>query len=170
MFTLPPSFQSLPLQRRFLILLPLPLAVAVALAWPQDQDAPCFPPVPTLAEQDLENPPGKPARSRKMILPRRDPFRPLNHPAPKKTAPVPANSPAGTAAPQPSKPTAPATPYRLLGILTVRGDKRALVAGPRGTVLIALGEALPGKGTITAFHSSSLECEGKALPVGEVWE
>lgn len=169
MFTLSPVLQSLPASRRLLILLSLPLAVAGALAWPQDEDTPYFPPVPTLAEQEWEIPPEKPSNSRKELLPRRDPFRPLNHPAPEKTLPAPAATYPG-AAPHKAAPAAPVMPHRLLGILTVKGEKRALVAGPQGTTLIAPGETLPGKGLVTAFHGSSLECNGQELPVGEVWE
>lgn len=169
MFTLSPVFQSLPASRRLLILLPLPLAVAGVLAWPQDEDAPYFPPVPTLAEQNWESSSEKPSNSRKEVLPRRDPFRPLNHPAPEKTLPAPAAAHPG-AAPQKAAPAAPVTPHRLLGILTVKGEKRALVAGSQETALIALGETLPGKGPVTAFHGASLECNGQELPVGEVWE
>ena len=162
MFTLSPVFQSLPASRRLLILLPLPLAVAGVLAWPQDEDAPYFPPVPTLAEQNWESPSEKPSNSRKEVLPRRDPFRPLNHPAPAAAHPG--------AAPQKAAPAASVTPHRLRGILTVKGEKRALVAGSQETALIALGETLPGKGPVTAFHGASLECNGQELPVGEVWE
>jgi hypothetical protein len=168
MFSLFPAFQSLSTSRRFLVLLPLPLALAGALAWPGEGEAPLFPPVPTLADQDGDRTPGKQAKTRKPVLPRRDPFRPLNHPAHKKELPAPAAVP--PAAPgKPVTSSSPASPYRLLGILTVNGERRALVASPRGTVLAALGEALPGKGPVTAFHSSSLECDGRELSVGEVW-
>ena len=169
MFSLFPAFQSLSTSRRLLVLLPLPLAVAGALAWPGDRDAPPFPPVTTLAAQEGERPTRTPMKNRKLVLPRRDPFRPLNHPAPRKEISPPA-------APSPATPgksatfSASATPYRLLGILVVKGEKRALVASPRGTVLAALGEALPGKGPVTAFHSFSLECDGQELSIGEVWQ
>lgn len=168
MFTLPPALQSLSPTRRLLVLLPLPLAVTAALAWPREQEEPYFPPVPTLAEQDGGFSLQKSAGSRKPVLPRRDPFRPLNHPLSRKTVSSP---PAATpeAAAKPAAPAAPAAPHRLLGILTVKGEQRVLVAGPQGTSLLAPGEELPGQGTITAIHSASLHCAEKELSVGEVW-
>lgn len=168
MFTLPPALQSLSASRRLLVLLPLPLAVTAALAWPREQEEPYFPPVPTLAEQEDRPSSQKSALPRNAILPRRDPFRPLNHPIPKKPAMAPAVS-APETVPKPAAPAAPSVPHRLLGILTVKGERRALMAGPRGTSLLAPGDELPGQGTITAIQASSLHCEEKELPVGEVW-
>lgn len=168
MFSLPSALQALPASRRLLILLPLPLAVTAALAWPQEKDEVYFPPVPTLADQEEGRTIHKQTDSRKAVLPRRDPFRPLNHPALRKSVqpPAPASS---EKAVKPAEPAAPAMPHRLLGILTVKGEKRALVAGPRGTTLLAAGEELPGKGTITSFQTSSLTCGEQELAVGEVW-
>ena len=168
MFSLPPQLQSLSLPRRLLYLLPLPLAFTAALAWPKAEEPSCFPPVPTLQERANDTPVQKAGSSQKISLPRRDPFRPLNHPPAQKTAAVPAAAPR-SAIPATTASAVSTAPYRLLGILTVKGEKRALAAGPQGTVLLAQGEILPGKGTITAFHTASLRCGEQEIPVGEVW-
>lgn len=168
MFSLLPQLQSLSLPRRLLFLMPLPLAFTATLAWPKAEEPPCFPPVPTLQERATDTPVQKAGSSQKVSLPRRDPFRPLNHPPAKKTAAAPAAAPTG-AIPATTASVVSTASYRLLGILTVKGEKRALAAAPQGTVLLAQGEILPGKGTITAFHATSLHCGGLKVPVGEVW-
>lgn len=168
MFSLSPQLQTLTLLRRLLLLLPLPLAVTAAVAWPKAEEPLCFPPVPTLQERATEVPVQKSGSSKRLSLPRRDPFRPLNHPPSKKTATSPSSPPAGTV-PVTAAPAGSTVPHRLLGILTVKGEKRALTTGPQGTILLAQGEILPGKGIITAFHTTFLRCGEQEVPVGEVW-
>lgn len=129
---------------------------------------PIFPPVPE--EETLSAP--LPARNtaKKSRPPRRDPFRPLDHPPALQPGPLkPAGEPAVPASFQPPAETVSSPSFRLLGILSVNGNRRALIATPKGTCLLAPGEQLPGKGTITHLQDNALCCGSTLLPIGEVW-
>lgn len=130
---------------------------------------PIFPPVP---EEEVQSAP-LPARNtaKKSRPPRRDPFRPLDHPPALHPGlpPKPAGDPAAPASCQPPAETVSSPSFRLLGILSVNGNRKALVSTPKGTCLLAPGETLPGKGTITHLQKDALYCGSNLLPVGEVW-
>lgn len=129
---------------------------------------PLFPPVPEEAV-----PPPLPAKRKvkKSSLPRRDPFRPLDHPP--SLQPGLSSKLDGTPTQLPSSPSTaasgPNSSFRLLGILSVNGNRKALVSTPKGTCLLAPGEPLPGKGTITHLQEDALYCGSNLLSVGEVW-
>lgn len=155
MFSLSQAVQSLSYPHRFLLLAPLPLILAGVLAWPRSDQSADFPPLP-VPEENAMHPTSKRLRNKKMTLPRRDPFRPLNHPASSKTA---TERNKGSQPPTPSsavQTASPSQPYRLLGILTVKGQRRALITGPEGTALYASGDPLPGLGSITELRPSAL--------------
>lgn len=130
---------------------------------------PDFPSLPALA--DAEGRTSKPEIRKPGRLPRRDPFRPLDHPslpASSKPPVVPAKVPV-PAAPAPAAPPAPAPRRRLLGILEHRGKRKALVALPEGTRLLGPGDPLPSQGIIRQVLPSALVCEEATLAIGEVW-
>ena len=124
---------------------------------------PDFPSLPALAEAEGRT--SEPEIRKPGRLPRRDPFRPLDHPslpASSKPPVVPAKAPV-PAAPAPAAPPAPAPRRRLLGILEHRGKRKALVALPEGTRL------LPSQVIIRQVLPSALVCEEATLAIGEVW-
>lgn len=169
MFSLPQAVQSLSHPRRLLLLMPLPLVLAGVLVWPRNEQDTPFPPLP-VPEETATHPDRKRRGTKKIPLPRRDPFRPLNHHAGFRPSAEKKNSPPPATPKAASQPVAPARPHRLLGILTVKGQRRALIAGPEGTSLYATGDALPVLGSITELRSTALCCNGRELSVGEVWE
>ncbi len=125
---------------------------------------PDFPSLPALAEAEGRT--SEPEIRKPGRLPRRDPFRPLDHPslpASSKPPVVPAK------APVPAAPPAPAPRRRLLGILEHRGKRKALVALPEGTRLLGPGDPLPSQGIIRQVLPSALVCEEATLAIGEVW-
>ena len=124
---------------------------------------PDFPSLPALAEAEGRT--SEPEIRKPGRLPRRDPFRPLDHPslpASSKPPVVPAK------AHVPAAP-APAARRRLLGILEHRGKRKALVALPEGTRLLGPGDPLPSQGIIRQVLPSALVCEDATLAIGEVW-
>lgn len=130
---------------------------------------PDFPSLPALAEAEGRT--SEPEIRKPGRLPRRDPFRPLDHPslpASSKPPVVPAKAPV-LAAPAPAAPPAPAPRRRLLGILEHRGKRKALVALPEGTRLLGRGDPLPSQGIIRQVLPSALVCEDATLAIGEVW-
>lgn len=169
MFSLSQAVQSLSYPRRFLLLAPLPLILAGVLAWPRSEQSADFPPLP-VPEESAMHPTSKKLRNKKIPLPRRDPFRPLNHPPSSKTAAERNKIPQPSTSSPAVQTASPAQPYRLVGILTVKGQRRALITGPEGTALYAAGDALPGLGSITELRSSALCCNSRELSVGEVWK
>lgn len=54
----------------------------------------------------------------------------------------------------------------LLGILTVGGSQKALIATPTATRLYQKGEIVAGSGRIEKMDSRSLICKGEKIPVG----
>lgn len=173
MFSLPFSFSSLPaLSSRLGLGLMLAAAgTGSALYLFPSPSLPDFPPLPALAEEETADPLKKPVRPKP--LPRRDPFRPLDHPvgtlAPGKkvpAVPIPSGIPAAPAASQP----APSLQVcRLLGILEMNGTRKALAALPEGHRLLGKGDELPGLGSITQVLPSALECGARQIRIGEVW-
>lgn len=130
---------------------------------------PDFPSLPALAEAEGRT--SEPEIRKPGRLPRRDPFRPLDHPslpASSKPPVVPAKAPV-LAAPAPAAPPAPAPRRRLLGILEHRGKRKALVALPEGTRLLGPRDPLPSQGIIRQVLPSALVCEDATLAIGEVW-
>lgn len=130
---------------------------------------PDFPSLPALAEAEGRT--SEPEIRKPGRLPRRDPFRPLDHPSlPASSNPpvVPSKAPV-PAAPAPAAPPAPAPCRRLLGILEHRGKRKALVALPEGTRLLGPGDPLPSQGIILQVLPSALVCEDATLAIGEVW-
>lgn len=130
---------------------------------------PDFPSLPALAEAEGRT--SEPEIRKPGRLPRRDPFRPLDHPslpASSKTPVVPAKAHV-PAAPAPAASPAPAARRRLLGILEYRGKRKALVALPEGTRLLGPGDPLPSQGIIRQVLPSALVCEDATLAIGEVW-
>lgn len=130
---------------------------------------PDFPSLPALAEAEGRT--SEPEIRKPGRLPRRDPFRPLDHPSlPDSSKPpvVPAKAHV-PAAPAPAASPAPAARRRLLGILEHRGKRKALVALPEGTRLLGPGDPLPSQGIIRQVLPSALVCEDATLAIGEVW-
>lgn len=130
---------------------------------------PDFPSLPALAEAEGRT--SEPEIRKPGRLPRRDPFRPLDHPslpASSKPPVVPAKAHV-PAAPAPAASPAPAARRRLLGILEHRGKRKALVALPEGTRLLGPGDPLPSQGIIRQVLPSALVCEDATLAIGEVW-
>lgn len=130
---------------------------------------PDFPSLPALAEAEGRT--SEPEIRKPGRLPRRDPFRPLDHPslpASSKPPVVPAKAHV-PAAPAPTASPAPAARRRLLGILEHRGKRKALVALPEGTRLLGPGDPLPSQGIIRQVLPSALVCEDATLAIGEVW-
>ena len=130
---------------------------------------PVFPSLPALAEAEGRT--SEPEIRKPGRLPRRDPFRPLDHPslpASSKPPVVPAKAHV-PAAPAPAASPAPAARRRLLGILEHRGKRKALVALPEGTRLLGPGDPLPSQGIIRQVLPSALVCEDATLAIGEVW-
>lgn len=130
---------------------------------------PDFPSLPALAEAEGRT--SEPKIRKPGRLPRRDPFRPLDHPslpASSKPPVVPAKAHV-PAAPAPAASPAPAARRRLLGILEHRGKRKALVALPEGTRLLGPGDPLPSQGIIRQVLPSALVCEDATLAIGEVW-
>ena len=130
---------------------------------------PDFPSLPALAEAEGRT--SEPEIRKPGRLPRRDPFRPLDHPslpASSKPPVVPAKAHV-PAAPAPAASPAPAARRRLLGILEHRGKRKALVALPEGTRLLGPGDPLPSQGIIRQVLPSALVCEDATLAMGEVW-
>ena len=130
---------------------------------------PDFPSLPALAEAEGRT--SEPEIRKPGRLPRRDPFRPLDHPslpASSKPPVVPAKAHV-PAAPTPAASPAPAARRRLLGILEHRGKRKALVALPEGTRLLGPGDPLPSQGIIRQVLPSALVCEDATLAIGEVW-
>lgn len=106
--------------------------------------------------------------------PRRDPFRPLNHPIYLEKKPVEEKIPVSPSRIPPENlavSPAPAAPlsYRFSGIITVDGHKKVLVTTPNGSLLAGEGDALPGKGTIQSITGNTLQCRGETIPLGERW-
>lgn len=173
MFSLPFSFSSLPAlpSRLGLGLMLAAAGTGSALYLFPSPSLPDFPPLPALAEEETADPLKKPVRPKP--LPRRDPFRPLDHPvgtlAPGKkvpAVPIPSGIPAAPAASQP----APSLQVcRLLGILEMNGTRKALAALPEGHRLLGKGDELPGLGSITQVLPSALECGARQIRIGEVW-
>ena len=130
---------------------------------------PDFPSLPALAEAEGRT--SEPEIRKPGRLPRRDPFRPLDHPS----LPASSKPPVGAAkahvpaAPAPAASPAPAPCRRLLGILEHRGKRKALVALPEGTRLLGPGDPLPSQGIIRQVLPSALVCEEATLAIGEVW-
>ena len=130
---------------------------------------PDFPSLPALAEAEGRT--SEPEIRKPGRLPRRDPFRPLDHPslpASSKPPVVPAKAHV-PAAPAPAASPAPAARRRLLGILEHRGKRKALVALPEGTRLLGPGDPLPSQGITRQVLPSALVCEDATLAIGEVW-
>lgn len=130
---------------------------------------PDFPSLPALAEAEGRT--SEPEIRKPGRLPRRDPFRPLDHPslpASSKPPVVPAKAHV-PAAPAPAASPAPAARRRLLGILEHRGKRKALVVLPEGTRLLGPGDPLPSQGIIRQVLPSALVCEEATLAIGEVW-
>lgn len=130
---------------------------------------PDFPSLPALAEAEGRT--SEPEIRKPGRLPRRDPFRPLDHPglpASSKPPVVPAKAPV-PAAPGLAAPQAPAPRRRFLGVLEHRGERKALVSLPEGTRLLGPGDPLPSRGIIRQVLPSVLVCEEATLAIGEVW-
>ena len=130
---------------------------------------PDFPSLPALAEAEGRT--SEPEIRKPGRLPRRDPFRPLDHPSlPASSKPPVVSAKAHVpAAPAPAASPAPAPCRRLLGILEHRGKRKALVALPEGTRLLGPGDPLPSQGIIRQVLPSALVCEEDTLAIGEVW-
>ena len=156
---------SFPLRIMFLV---LGTCTGAVLYHFRDPTLPTFPPVP----EEEAMPSSLPVKNtlKKNRPPRRDPFRPLDHPPSlQPVLPKAAPSPVPTDLAQPPTSASSSTPFRLLGILSVNGNRKALVATPTGTCLLAPGEELPGKGIITELQEGALCCGSLLLSVGEVW-
>ena len=129
-----------------------------------------LPPVPVIQTREIPEPEPEPIPAR----PKRDPFRPLNHPVTSiREVPVKKGSPAVPAIPAMPDKAKPAVQNmaggRLCGIVQVNGRSKALIRTASGSVLAGAGENVPGMGPIEEIHSKGLTCQGRQLNVGEVW-
>lgn len=127
-----------------------------------------LPTVPARQLPEQEPQAATPARS----SPKRDPFRPLNHPSSGNPLVQPAsgktNLPPAARTESP-KPAAKAAGGRLCGIVHVNGQSKALIRTAAGSLLAGTGDEIPGLGPVEDIRSKSVICQGRQWKIGEVW-